>query len=66
MSMNSVSSAPSAFEEKPLLIARFSKGNLKNLLLVADDKLLTYEGNYEDIDVLNLDPLQWGSIQVQI
>lgn len=39
-------------------------GNSRNMFLVCDDHLLIYEGNFSDVDVLNLDPLQWRTIQM--
>lgn len=39
-------------------------GNSKNMFLVCDDHLLIYEGNFADVDVLKLDPLQWRTIQM--
>ena len=38
--------------------------NSKNMFLVCDDHLLVYEGNFSDVDILNLDPLQWRIIQM--
>ena len=34
------------------------------MLLMSDDRLFAYEGNYSDVNVLNLDPLQWECIQI--
>jgi hypothetical protein len=41
-----------------------NSGNSRNMFLVCDDHLLIYEGNFSDVDVLNLDPLQWRTIQM--
>jgi hypothetical protein len=41
-----------------------NSANSRNMFLVCDDHLLIYEGNFTDVDVLNLDPLQWRTIQI--
>ncbi|KNC98616.1 uncharacterized protein SPPG_09360 [Spizellomyces punctatus DAOM BR117] len=38
--------------------------NSRCIILVQDDKLLLYEGNYWDFDVMNLDMPQWDTIQI--
>ncbi|KAJ3416776.1 hypothetical protein HDV05_000150 [Chytridiales sp. JEL 0842] len=40
--------------------------NFRRPVLITNEKLLIYEGNYHEFDPLNLDLLQWESIQLPI
>ncbi|KAI8806108.1 RIC1-domain-containing protein [Cladochytrium replicatum] len=40
--------------------------NVRNVFLVCDDRILLYEGNNKEFDVMNLDLVQWDTLQIPV
>ncbi|KAJ3103496.1 hypothetical protein HDU97_010079 [Phlyctochytrium planicorne] len=45
------------------LVRCFTMSNVQKVLLISDDRLLLYEGNATDFDPMNVDLMQWESVQ---
>ncbi|KAI8855102.1 RIC1-domain-containing protein [Chytridium lagenaria] len=49
------------FQERPTIW-----NNVQKVLLISDDRLLLYEGNSTDFDPMNIELMQWESVQIPI
>ncbi|KAJ1569295.1 hypothetical protein HK096_003564, partial [Nowakowskiella sp. JEL0078] len=48
------------------IVTQNSVDNVRNVFLVSEDRLLLFEGNNHEFDVMNLDLVQWDTVQIPV